>query len=116
MPHRALQPGGAVAGRRDYAFRMVNTEREQLLHEAIIGAARPLAKLVALELAELVQERGGADPAALSREAQLRVHRVLGDVIARLRTTVNEFLAQGLSEENIARLVGVYGGQHTPQA
>jgi hypothetical protein len=92
------------------------TEREQLFHEAILGAARPLAKLVALELAELVRERGTYDPAALAREAQARVHGVLGDVIARLRLTVNEFLEQGLSEENIARLVGMYGGHRTPQA
>lgn len=95
---------------------MVNTEREQLFHEAIMGAARPLAKLVALELAELVRERGAFDPGALAREAKARVHGVLGEVIARLRVTVNDFLEQGLSEENIARLVGVYGGNRIPQA
>ena len=92
------------------------TEREQLFHEAIMGAARPLARLVALELAELVRERGAFDPAALAREARARIHGVLGEVIARLRLTVNDFLEQGLSEENIARLVGMYGGHRTPQA
>ncbi len=95
---------------------MVNTEREQLFHEAIMGAARPLAKLVALELAALVRERGEMDPAALAREVQSRVHGVLGEVIARLRFTVNDFLEQGLSAENIAHLVGRHGGHHIPQA
>ncbi len=95
---------------------MVSTEREQLFHDAIMGAARPLAKLVALELADLVRERGGADPAALAREAHSRVHGVLADVLERLRATVSEFLAQGLSPENVARLVGRHGGHHVPQA
>lgn len=95
---------------------MVNTEREQLFHEAILGAARPLAKLVALELAALVRERGETDPAVLAREVQSRVQGVLGEVIARLRCTVNDFLEQGLSAENIARLVGRQGGHHVPQA
>ena len=95
---------------------MSSTEREQLFHEAIMGAARPLAKLVALELAELVRERGGSDPAALAREARSRVHGVLGDVIARLRATVSDFVDQGLSAENIARLIGMHGGHDVPQA
>ena len=95
---------------------MMSTEREQLFHEAIMGAARPLAKLVALELAELVSERRGADPVQLGREANVRVQGVLGDVIARLRATVNEFLEQGLSAENVARLIGQYGGHRIPQA
>lgn len=95
---------------------MSSTEREQLFHDAIMGAARPLAKLVALELAELVRERGGTDPSALAREAQGRIHGVLGEVIGRLRATVSEFVEQGLSPENIARLIGAYGGHDVPQA
>jgi hypothetical protein len=99
-----------------YGWCMVNTEREQLFHEAIMGAARPLAKLVALELAELVREGREPDPPALAREAQARVQRVLGEVLAHLRATVREFVEQGLSPENIARLIGQHGGQHIPQA
>jgi hypothetical protein len=95
---------------------MVSAEREELLHEAIMGAARPLAKLVALQLAEMVGERRGEDPATLAREAQSRVRAVLAEMLARLGVTLNEFLEQGLSPENVAGLIGRYGGQHVPQA
>ncbi len=95
---------------------MVSTEREQLFHEAVMGAARPLAKLVALELADVVRERMGGEPAALAREAQERIGEVVADVLARLRGTVSDFLEQGLSPENVARLIVQYGAQRVPQA
>ncbi len=95
---------------------MVDLEREELVHLAVKGVGQAIARLVALELADVVRESAVAPHADLVREAERRVHLVVGEVFERLREAMGEFVAAALSPENLERLFAQSDAASYPRA